>query len=518
MTDPTPYDLYPYPRQAFHQTHPGHLGAIAHLMGVGAAPGDACRVLEIGCARGSNLVPLAYALPESQFVGIDLSPVQIDDAKNFAAGVGVKNLRLECADICQLDESLGEFDYIVAHGIYSWIPAHVRDALLAACARHLAPQGVAYISYNTHPGGHMRNMLRQLCLFETRDAEMPAQGPPRVRELFKRMKHALHDRSDAYAKAMLEQIQLTEPTEDGFLVHDILEAVNEPVYFYRFAEHAARFKLRYLAEAHLVTHFALGIEPEDLERIDPEGDRVQYEQYLDFLYGRSFRSTLLCHEDVAIYRQPMPTRLSGLSVTSSATRQANVAEPTGAVSFANDQCELDIQHPLGKAAVDCLQDAWPGAIRWETLVQAARTRSDRENLDAAEDEQTLAAMAFGWFALELIELSHTKPAPATPRTAAREVSAVARYQAARHWPVFDRGHRHRTAPRSALARVIWVGLDGSRERAELIDGVLAMLETSEVSWDGKDPLPSEPTARRGAVEQRVTEEMDLLHRSRLFVT
>lgn len=515
MNEPTAYDLYPYPRQSFHQTHPGHLGAIAHLMGMPAAPGNRCRVLEIGCARGSNLVPLAYSLPHSNFVGIDLSPVQIADAQEFADGVGLKNIELACADLCALNADLGQFDYIVAHGIYSWVPQPVKEALLAATARHLAPHGVAYISYNTYPGGHMRNMLRALCLYETRNVASPQDAPPQVRTMFGRMKEALANREDAYAAAVLEQIKLIEPSQDGFIAHEVLEADNDPVYFYQFCEHARQHGLRYLAESQLTTHFALGLDPEILAKIDPEGDRVQFEQYLDFLYGRSFRSTLLCGHDVPIYRQPMPERLDGLYLASSASPKS---EPTtgGAVSYANPRCELEIAHPLGQAALDCLRESWPANLPWEELLRAARARANRDQLDLKADQQTLAAMALGWFAVGLVELTNYAVPRDEQTTAQPKFSAVARFQGTHGWPITDLGHRHLTKPITALSHVIWTGMDGTRDSDGVVDGVLEILANTTIEWDGDTPLPAEEAQRRAVVAQRVADEIERLRRSRLL--
>src|SRR5262249_29590623 len=162
---PTSYDDVPYDSHPIWVTHPDHLAVIATLAGMRPAPVEHCRVLELGCASGGNLIPMAVALPESQFVGIDLSPAQVADGQATIAALGVRNVTLEAQSILDLDESIGTFDYIVCHGVYSWVPPAVQDGILAVFARHLAPQGVAYVSYNTHPGWHLRGMVRDMMLF-----------------------------------------------------------------------------------------------------------------------------------------------------------------------------------------------------------------------------------------------------------------------------------------------------------------------------------------------------------------
>src|SRR5262249_40891875 len=158
--DAVPYNSYPFPR-----THPGHLAAVASLFGMKPAPIGRCRVLELGCAGGVNLIPMALTLPASRFIGVDLSARQIADGQKLAAELALDNLHLRHLNILDVDQSLGQFDYIVCHGVYSWAPGPVRDKILEVCARNLAPQGVAFVSYNTYPGWHMNGMIRDMLCF-----------------------------------------------------------------------------------------------------------------------------------------------------------------------------------------------------------------------------------------------------------------------------------------------------------------------------------------------------------------
>jgi len=68
----TSYDEVPYESQSFPQSHPNRLATLGRLFGLSPAPVAQCRVLELGCASGGNLIPMAYHLPESEFVGLDL--------------------------------------------------------------------------------------------------------------------------------------------------------------------------------------------------------------------------------------------------------------------------------------------------------------------------------------------------------------------------------------------------------------------------------------------------------------
>ena len=154
------YDAIPYPNLGYSHTHPDHLATLATLLGLDPASPEKCRVLELGTASGWNIIPFAHAFPESQFVGIDISPIQIQEGQAAIQALGLQNIRLEARDILEITPELGEFDYIIAHGVYSWVPPEVRDALMRVCKQNLAPNGVVYISYNTYPGSYMTRMVR----------------------------------------------------------------------------------------------------------------------------------------------------------------------------------------------------------------------------------------------------------------------------------------------------------------------------------------------------------------------
>jgi SAM-dependent methyltransferase len=161
----TAYDEILYPGLPYPQTHPDRLATLARLFGLQPPALETCRVLEIGCGDGANLIPMAFGLPQGEFVGLDIAARPLESGRERAAALGLGNVRLLELDLMELPADLGEFDHVVAHGFYSWVPEPVRDALLAACARHLRPSGVAYVSYNTQPGGHLRQMVREMMLY-----------------------------------------------------------------------------------------------------------------------------------------------------------------------------------------------------------------------------------------------------------------------------------------------------------------------------------------------------------------
>lgn len=160
MMSDNAYHRIPYITRPLAASHPDRLASVATLFGMSPAPVASCRVLELGCGSGGNLIPMAYRLPGSRFTGIDLAERAIAEGRRVAGELELANLDLVAADLREIGPAMGEFDYIVAHGMYSWIPDDLRDRLLAVCRERLAPQGVAFISYNTLPGRYVRTMFR----------------------------------------------------------------------------------------------------------------------------------------------------------------------------------------------------------------------------------------------------------------------------------------------------------------------------------------------------------------------
>jgi SAM-dependent methyltransferase len=181
----TEYDAVVYPTGLYPQTHPDRLATNATLFGLDPAPVEKCRVLEIGCGDGTNLLTMAFSLPESRFFGIDLAAEPIRRGNQLIEKLGLTNVTLRQLDVLQTPDDLGVFDYIIAHGVYSWVPAEVREKIMAICSRHLSEQGLAYISYNAYPGNHLRDLVRRMMRFHSDKFEAPADKVRQARALVK---------------------------------------------------------------------------------------------------------------------------------------------------------------------------------------------------------------------------------------------------------------------------------------------------------------------------------------------
>lgn len=374
------YDATPYNSDAFPQSAPGRLAAIAHLFGLDAPDVSRARVLEIGCAAGGNLIPFAVAHPAARVVGIDLSDVQIDQGRARVRGLGLDNLELVAGDIARMDPAaLGEFDFVIAHGVYSWVPPDVQDALLSASRRVLAPHGVAYVSYNVYPGWKSKEVMRDAMMLASGAATAPDE---KVREA-RGMAGFLADVAPAegvLARVLAEFRARDEGFGDSYLLHDELEAFNSPCYFYEMLGRARGHGLEYLAEARPETMFPSNHGPKvaDYLREKCGGIQVLVEQYLDFAVNRTFRESLFVHAGRAshIRYDPDPRRygplhfaawtppVAGPTLMDHSRQEYEVAD--GATLFTND--------PGLKATLEVLNARWPWTLSRQELVDAVHAR------------------------------------------------------------------------------------------------------------------------------------------------
>jgi SAM-dependent methyltransferase len=294
---PNDYDRVAYPSMAHVQTFPEGLAIKGYLRGLEVAPPDRCRVLELGCGDGFNLVAMAFTHPGATYTGIDYSAEAIARGRRILGELGLWQIRLETADICQLeglDPALGEFDYIMAHGVYSWVPAPVREALLATIGRLLAPHGVAFVSYLALPGAYLRELVRTIIRFHTQSTTDPVEKARQSRALLRLIGQGTTD-TDLYTRLISAESAGIDEHTDEALFHDELSEESAPLLFTDFIAHAGRHRLQYLAEAEYLLPVSRALSDSARESLRPlDQSRVLLEQYLDFIEGRRFRQTLLC--------------------------------------------------------------------------------------------------------------------------------------------------------------------------------------------------------------------------------
>jgi SAM-dependent methyltransferase len=417
---------------------------------------ERCRVLEVGCGDGGNLIPMAVALPHASFAGIDAAPGAIARGVELIEALDLPNITLRAASIEDFDPHAGAYDYVIAHGVYSWVGSAVRDRLLAICRAALAPHGVAYVSYNALPGGRVRQALRDMLLFHTAELDDPAERVAQARALLRFLVDGLPAEHDV-AAVVRRQAEGVLDRGDASLLHDELAEVNEPVYFHELVAHAERHGLQYLAEADFF-EMQTGVLSEPVaETLRAVDDPIRREQYLDFLKGRMFRQTLLCRAELELDRSPRPTVVGRLAVSSPA-RPRDERDADAAVTFEGPTgSTLATDHPLVRAALERVGDEWPAAAWVGDLIPAG---------SSAEDRGALCDALLRAYAANLVQLHAHPPALTTSPGAMPEASALARRQARAGDMVTNLRHVS-VRIEDDLGRELVALLDGTRDRAAL---------------------------------------------------
>lgn len=461
---PTVYDEVLYPSAPFAQTHPGRLATLAILFGMDPAPIHRCRVLEMGGGDGGNLIPMAFENPASQFLGLDAAGLAIRAGNQEIATLGLANVRLEHMNIMDAGPELGTFDYVICHGLYSWVPEAVRDKLLALTKAVLAPHGVAFVSYNALPGGRVRQMFRDMMLFHLGAAtELDARikGAREVVQWFQASQP-----SEGESSVFQSQVDSIMERQPQVLYHDELGTEYHPVYFHEFAAHAARFGLQFLSEANyhdMQPGRLLNTVVAEIDRV-ANGNRIVRDQYFDFMKCRMFRQTLLCHQEIVLPPAPLPARLPSLYGTSAA--KAISAKPDLSSGVAEEfrggrGTGVTTAHPLTKAVLLLLAEAWPQTLSIPELLAGA-VRLTGEPADPEGVSQILMAT----YAAGVIEL-HAQPPHCVARVSQfPAASELARSQARRGRFVTTARHTTIEAHDENIRLLIGL-LDGTRDLGAL---------------------------------------------------
>ena len=441
----TPYDIVAYPTAIFAQTHPDRLGAIAQLHDIPAAAAGTARILEVACGDAMNLLAMAVAAPKAEFTGFDLAPTVIERGRSRAAAAGLNNVHLEVRDLAEAVQDLeGEFDYIIAHGLYAWVPEPVRQALFALIGRVLAPKGLAFVSYNTLPGGYFRMAIRDLMRhFIPADAD-PSTALRTARRVLQQFAEPQPDDGPDMA-AYRNQAERMQRQADGLLFHDELSGQYHPQMHSEVCAAAEAAGLIFLADAGR-RRFDDGFLPEGVApNVNVNGQIVRLAQERDLMELRYFRHSLFVRAGLNPRRTFEPGAVRNLWASARFARHGD--------GWRGDEgSEFGVKRdPALEAALERLAEARPARV------PVAELELDNDRL------RSLLRL----FDLRYIQL-HTTPAPFATSVPERPVlSTLAR-------ALIDEGletactldHSRVQIDDPALRRFLF-GLDGSRAAEDM---------------------------------------------------
>ena len=438
------YDAVPYRHGAVSDSHPARIGAIGRLLGIPAAPPDRCRVLELGCGEGMNLLPLAERFPKSEFTGVDFSAKQIATAEAARAACGIGNARFTCADLRTWKPEGGAFDYIIAHGVYSWVPPDVRDRLLALCTEALSPNGVAYVSYNTLPGWGLPGGVRKFLLSETAAYTGPDAQISRATQVLGALAECMKDQPGSYAANLRDTLDDMRAKPPGLLFHDELAAVNEPCTFTEFTAHAARHELHYVAEAHYATMQFENVPATMRAALAPlQLDFVRTQQFMDVVFQRWLRNSLLARVSVAPARSVRPGVLADCALGLRMTVDA------GGIRLASGYpmrftgihgLVLEAREPVEKAMLTVLANAFPERLPFPSACAKMNQTLAEAGLPCAQDFSLLHEFLHRLFALDALDGMLCGNGEWLKSNETPQLSAMMRFQAEHDLPLTNRWH------------------------------------------------------------------------------
>ena len=293
------YNDIPYTSKVFAHCQPTRLYSLAKLKGLNPPPIETATILEIGCSFGGNLLPFAIKYPNSQLIGIDLSEHQINIGRKMEEQVGVDNLTLIAADISKVNFKF-QFDYIICHGVFSWVPDFVQDAILDVVQKYLKTEGIAFISYNTYPGWHLQDIAKNLMLFGSDSHQDRLIRTEQSFETLNFTSEIISRKNTILSPVIKNVFDNIVDKSKYYIAHEYFENFNQPCYFKDFISRINSYGLTYVTDSSMPNiYHHLTFQNDEYQKVcNMFNNKVEdIEQYMDFIANRTFRTTLITHQE-----------------------------------------------------------------------------------------------------------------------------------------------------------------------------------------------------------------------------
>ncbi len=496
------YDSVPYQSMPFFQSSPEQMAVMAKLFGLNPPDIRNARVLELGCSAGGNLIPLAAKYPGITAIGIDISKVQIDEGLGVIKQTGITNCSLLALDIVKAQDQIkGQFDYIVCHGVFSWVPEAVRHAILDVVRDRLAPTGVAYMSYNVYPGWKTREVIREMMMFHSSGCPTPAEKLVQAKAIVDYITN-INPEQSTYGKLLRDEATRLATTKDYYLHHEYLEIENNPMYFRDFIALAQQRKLAYLGESNLIamTPQRLGKDISETLMKLSGGNILATQQYMDFFTNRAFRQTLLVHEAQAatIRRGIGPKSMREFSISTTLVPDPQFNAVAGQLPLAQYIDRLDrrigINTVLMHELVKLLVATKPSSISFANIV--AQLKTSVQDLAANTEEAIMEAVGgelLNLLSQDVIKLNLDEMiVPPLSTQPVAYTLARAQAQLGQNWVT---NLMHQSVGLTPAHAAVLALLDGTRDHAALQTELLIRLKDGRLN------------ASRG--QERITAETEL---------
>lgn len=459
----TPYDEIPYPGLSYSFAHPDRMAVAGRLHGLAAPDPARATILELGAGDGSNLLPLAQLWPEARLIGVDLSAHAIDLARQRAAALGLTNVELHHAP---LEAFLAQgatplrADYVIAHGLVSWVPPATRQALFALVGQVLSDDGVAMLSFQTWPGYSDIEPLRALMRHHVENVADPAKKVQQARDIavwhILRWERLYGPSRTHGLRALYEELAAMP---DAVFLHDLLSPEHHPLSLTEIAAELAPHGLAWLTNARMN-------EPRTTQLPDPlrelaraSDDPVRRQQYLDFFLMTRFRTSLFCRADAVqagrVRRDVEPEAFRAFHIAGRVSAEKLGRNPGRGLVITTAVGDVTLSDEATRVLV-ALSQEMPAAIAPETLLARVAPLSAKD---------ALHAVAELWLA-DAIELSLAPPALASTLPEHPVASPFARLLAAEGRPTVT-SLWHREWSLEPAERAALLAMDGGHPSAAM---------------------------------------------------
>ena len=519
------YDEVQYPMRSFPSSHPDHLAVIGTLFGMNPVPVDCCRVLELGCAQGGNLIPMAQQYPESEFLGVDLSEKQVEVGRKVIEAAGLNSVRLERGNILDFRIEEGRFDYIIAHGLYSWVSEDVREKILDICDAQLNPEGIAYVSYNTYPGWHMHGAIRDMMLYHIAQFDDPKTKVEQAAALVKFLTESVPDENTSYGMFLKSEMEKLKSKSGNYVIHDFLEQHNEPFYFHEFLSAAKKHGLQYLGESEFQSMLASNLSATISKTLrEITRSQSESEQYMDFIRNRAFRQTLLCHKEVkltsnidanSVRRFSIGTRLRPDS------HKVNLEPEVDQVFSVEERGQVTIKQSVAKAFFSILSEQSPQYCSFEDTLEKARDQIEEPQDVAVEKSNSefksnLCEYVMECFTKKLVDFRLYCPTFVNSAGDRPCVGPLARIQAKSGYGITNQLHLTRNM--GSLNRHVITLLDGRCDRLEIVERLLQMVEKGTLTFKEEGEPLLDPHRIRAMLEESLEDLLGKLAKNAYLVS
>jgi methyltransferase-like protein/2-polyprenyl-3-methyl-5-hydroxy-6-metoxy-1,4-benzoquinol methylase len=489
----TSYDELPYDNFSFSYASPEHLYTIGKIFGLNAPSVETAKVLDLGCGFGGNILGFAHRYPKSNSIGIDLSKVQIEDGRKMIDLLGLKNIDLKHMSIVDINESFGKFDYIICHGVFSWVPKDIQEKILEISKQLLTPNGIAYVSYNTLPGWNIISSFSEMLQYHTETIGSLPDKLTQARAFIEFLKDTSEESKTPYSKFIADEASIISASGDSYLKHEYLDKGNIQLYFTEFMNLAGAYGMSYLADASLSTMYLGNLPKKASEELKEVGDIIRSEQYMDFINNRRFRCTLLCHDNINLKRNIESNGLDDMWLAMQIapdvlSKDLDFTNPSLSTTFTitlnTGPVECTPQNAFICAAFYAFAESYGAYLSMDDIVKSIKAKcpSFSEKTDLEKIRTEFIVLLFKG----LLTIRAIKPIVASKISVKPAISKLALMQLVNNFPAII-NQLNDTINISPMSKIVMVNLDGESTIDQIVQKVGYMLEQSgnELQVEGK---------------------------------